>query len=200
MNSTVVPIGSDFRVLHPAELGMKHIMIDLETMSTKKNAAIMAIGAIAFDIETGRTGEEFYQKVDLKSCERWGLHFEADTVYWWLEQQQSVREEMSRDRKELYRVLQDLQGMIGRCAPDVQVWGNGLGFDIIILRSAYEAIFKNTPWHHTKERDVRTLVSLLPEVKADTAFRGLKHHPLADCRHQIEYCSEIYRQLKRNRA
>ena len=47
---------------------MKHIMLDLETMSTASNAAIVAIGAVEFEPETGKLGREFYCNVSLASC------------------------------------------------------------------------------------------------------------------------------------
>jgi DNA polymerase III epsilon subunit-like protein len=34
---------------------MQHIMIDLETLSTRPDAAILSIGAVFFDIETSST-------------------------------------------------------------------------------------------------------------------------------------------------
>ena len=47
----------------PDNLG--HLMLDLETMGTKTlTAPVMSIGAVEFDILTGRTGREFYIVVD----------------------------------------------------------------------------------------------------------------------------------------
>ena len=40
---------------------MKHIMVDLETLSSKNNAAIASIGAIEFNPETGKQGQSFYE-------------------------------------------------------------------------------------------------------------------------------------------
>ena len=45
-----------------------HLMLDLETMGTKSNSAIISIGAVEFDILTGKTGREFYRNVSLQSC------------------------------------------------------------------------------------------------------------------------------------
>ena len=39
---------------------MKQLMVDLETLSTRPDAAIIAIGAVYFDKVTGETGDEFY--------------------------------------------------------------------------------------------------------------------------------------------
>ena len=40
---------------------------DLETMGTKPDAAITAIGAVAFDLKSKTLGKEFYVVVDLAS-------------------------------------------------------------------------------------------------------------------------------------
>lgn len=69
----------------------KHLMLDLETMSNKGNAAIVSIGAVAFEPSTGELGPEFYLTVDLVSCEKLGLHIDADTVLWWMKQSSEAR-------------------------------------------------------------------------------------------------------------
>ena len=42
----------------------ENVMIDLETLSTESNAAILSIGAVMFDKEG--LGETFYQIVDFR--------------------------------------------------------------------------------------------------------------------------------------
>ena len=37
----------------------KHIMIDIETLSTAKNAVVLSIGAVHFDPKTGVIVDEF---------------------------------------------------------------------------------------------------------------------------------------------
>ena len=44
-----------------------HIMIDLETLSTRAHATILSIGAVKFNIQDG-IFEEFYINVDAKTC------------------------------------------------------------------------------------------------------------------------------------
>lgn len=47
---------------------MQDVMLDLETMGTDANAAIIAIGAVEFDIQNGEIGERFYAVIDLESA------------------------------------------------------------------------------------------------------------------------------------
>ena len=44
------------------EILFSHLMLDLETMGTKSNSAIISIGAVEFDILTGKTGKRILQK------------------------------------------------------------------------------------------------------------------------------------------
>mgnify|MGYP002792717163 CR=1 FL=1 len=39
---------------------MKHIMVDIETLSTAVNAAVLSIGAVEFDPMSGKIEREFY--------------------------------------------------------------------------------------------------------------------------------------------
>ncbi|MFA5379904.1 MAG: 3'-5' exoribonuclease, partial [Dehalococcoidia bacterium] len=43
------------------------VSLDLETMGNGPDAAIIAIGAVEFSLETGLLGQEFYEVVDLES-------------------------------------------------------------------------------------------------------------------------------------
>ena len=64
----------------------QNLMIDLETLGTKPNSAILSIGAVYFDKDG--LGEEFYANVDLQDSIDSGFDIDASTVYWWLSQYQ----------------------------------------------------------------------------------------------------------------
>ena len=62
------------------------LMIDLETLATSPDAAILTIGAVKFDpfgddIKDPKC-EKFYVRVDLDSCDRIGLVTTDDTIAW----------------------------------------------------------------------------------------------------------------------
>src|SRR5258706_9274955 len=80
---------------------LNHLMVDLETMSSDMDAAIVAIGAVLFDIEGPMLVAEdidagavncFYTNVDLASSMRLGLKPNASTIMWWLKQSQAARD------------------------------------------------------------------------------------------------------------
>ncbi|MGO2306000.1 MAG: 3'-5' exonuclease [Providencia sp.] len=178
----------------------KHLMVDLETMSNKGNAAIVSIGAVAFEPSTGEIGPTFYTVVDLKSCERAGLHIDADTVLWWMKQSAEARAAIVADGDDLFITLLSF-GVFSRevLTDDVQVWGNGVDFDNVILRNAYGAVGLDPFWKFYNNRDVRTIVELGRNAGIDPKktlqFEGEQHNALADAIHQAKYVSIIHQHL-----
>lgn len=177
-----------------------HVMVDLETMGRDSNATIVSIGAVEFDINTGETGKEFYTKVDLQSCLEKGLTVNGPTIEWWLMQNEKARMAVAVGQgKNISQVLYEFKLFIEELgANTVQIWGNGVSFDIVILTEAYRACKLKEPWNFRCERDVRTLVSFAPEVKEHYPSMGTEHHPIDDCKYQIGYCTAIWEKLNRS--
>jgi len=183
---------------YPTYKKLGHLMLDLETMGNGSNSSIVSIGAVEFDIETGETGREFYQKIGLQSCLDVKLIVNASTIYWWMQQSEKARMELVKGGENIYLVLQAFRVFTLELG-DFQIWGNGARFDIGILEDAYKACaYIETPWNFRNERDVRTLVSFAPKIKEHYPFTGVEHHPIDDCKHQIGYCSAIWNKLNKD--
>ena len=162
-------------------------MLDLETMGTKSNSAIISIGAVEFDILIGKTGREFYRNVSLQSCISLGLIVDADTIMWWMEQSQAARKSLTEG--EVISINQALVDFREFCNKEYQIWGNSARFDLGLMQDAYNKANIDIPWDFRKEKCVRTLVSFNPEVKKNLDFKGTAHNALAECYHQIKYCN-----------
>ena len=184
----------------------KHLMIDLETMGNKPDSAIVAIAAVPFDIVTGAVCDAvFYEVVDLRSSAEHGGKIDADTVLWWLDKSDAARKEITNSEKAITLpvALIALSTFISECCDDgVRVWGNGVCFDNVILRSAYENCGMAPPWKHWHDRDVRTIVELGRHAgidpKIDMPFVGDAHNALDDTRHQVKYVTAIHQHLFKN--
>jgi len=178
------------RVMHTP---FSHLMVDIETMGTKSNSAIISIGAVEFDINTGNTGREFYRNISLKSSVDLGLNIDASTVMWWMSQSDEARKSLSKE--EPISIKQALLDFSEFCNKEYQIWGNSASFDLGIMADAYAKTHFDIPWDFRKERCVRTLVSFKPEIKKQLEFNGTAHNALADCYHQIKYCSKTWLSL-----
>jgi len=173
------------------------IMLDLETMGNKSNTAIVSIGVVEFNLETGETGREFYKVIDLQSCLDIGLKVQASTIYWWLQQSEVARKRICKKGEDLRSVLVAFNTWMLDCVDKVKIWGNGARFDIGILEDAYAAYSLKTPWYFRSEMDVRTLIAFKPEIKATYPMIGVEHDPIDDCKHQIGYCVETWKAINK---
>lgn len=66
------------------------IMLDLETLGLSDSPVITQLAAVAFDITTGESFDEFSVFIDAKSCIEKGLKIDGSTVEWWLKQDERV--------------------------------------------------------------------------------------------------------------
>lgn len=171
---------------------MTHVMLDLETMGTSSNAAIVAIGAVEFNPVTGELGDIFYEIVDLNSSVENGGVIEADTVLWWLKQGDAARAQLHGPAECLISVLVRFAEWI---PPGSFVWGNGAGFDNVVLANAYKAQKMSVPWDFRNDRCYRTMKALAPNVKMQRT--GTAHSAIGDAVSQANHLMEIYKELDR---
>lgn len=170
---------------------MLDVMLDLETMGAGPTAAIIAVGAVQFDPAAGTLGDEFYAVVDLQSSVAAGLHIDPSTVLWWLRQSDEARAAVTEPGSPLADVLRDFAGWLPAGA---RVWGNGAGFDNVVLASAYRAVGMRTPWSYRDDRCYRTLRALNPDV--EYARSGTAHNALHDARSQARHALELLAYLR----
>jgi len=168
------------------------VMLDLETMGNGPDAAIVAIGAVAFDIETAAISPRgFYKRVTLDSAAKKGGAIDASTVIWWLQQAQEARAELVNaglEREHIIDALADFADWIRfeAAGQDSRVWGNGAAFDNVILRSAYQRCGLGAPWNYWNDRCYRTIKGLYGrDIKIERT--GVHHHGLADAEAQAAH-------------
>ena len=171
---------------------MNNIMIDIETLGTQPGSVLLSISAIRFDIETGQYSDTFYEKISLNDCLKKGLKIDGDTLKWWAKQDKNVFIDQLSGGEKLSKVLGSLSKFITKMD---YVWGNSNRFDLGHIEFCYQLLNQSIPWRFSKERDVRTLVSFAPYIKEEMEFKGDKHNPIDDCKHQIRYCYEIWKKL-----
>ena len=177
-----------------------HIMLDLETMGNGSNAAIVAIGAVQFNPFTGVLGAEFEEVVNLNSSAYYG-EMDASTVQWWLSQSEEARQIFLKDtpKATLKNALIELNEWLGQFGEprDICVWGNGSGFDNVILTNAYKACRIKPNFSHWNDRDCRTIVDMGKSIlgidpKSTLVREGTHHSALDDAKFQAKYVSEIW--------
>jgi exodeoxyribonuclease VIII len=165
-------------------------MLDLETLSTRKNAAIVQIAAIAFDPRDGRiesinTGRP--RAFNAFVIDREG-HIDPKTVAWWMQQKPaaSLGKKIETTGVLLDEALRDLKDWYEEQDAEA-VWSHGATFDIAIIEQRCAEIGRPVPWHYRHPRDTRTLFALAPGgMPAVPGNPELTHDALYDCEIQIK--------------
>jgi hypothetical protein len=181
-------------------------MADLETLDTKDSAIVPEVSVVAFDILTGKFLGEYTAFIDIDEQSREGRTVSASTLQFWLTQSDYARsiqvEGMNKSQSiakvmlGLKKFMQDICATYSENLPEAPyIWGNGIKFDLGKLTSLYECRGYDVPWAFWAERDVRTLVDLMPEAKKEQEFIGVPHYGLDDCKHQIRYLTRIYQEI-----
>lgn len=165
---------------------MTNLMLDLETFSTRPNAAIRSIGACVFDHE-GVLAKFYVNIRDVVG------DVDPNTVEWWASQPKEARDALEIDTKWLDDALADFTLWLPEPANQCLIWGNGADFDNVILASAFDARARALPWKFYNNRCYRTVKNLFPIAKMDR--KGTKHNALDDAISQAEHLIAIRNRL-----
>lgn len=177
----------------PSELE-DNISLDIETLSTRTNAAVVEVGVIKFRKTNSTltiTDAAIYNiPVRLYSNQEF-YHIDPSTIEWW-------HNASGRDLYNLPGTLSDLSlrehidklGHLMRTRfTGANYFTRGM-FDLPILANlipSYDPLAKDFRCHH----DVRTLHSI-PSIKAATPKPLNNHNALVDAMHNIEVIAEAY--------
>ena len=171
---------------------MKELMLDIEAVDTRPNAAILQIGACYFDRNTGKIGKTFSINIDLKSCIEKGLTVSGDTLYWWFEQSDEARISMTKKpRGKIETALNKFKTFTkeAKC-----IWCHAT-YDFPIVNNAM-IVCGIKPMNFLIARDIRTVTDLANVKLKDFKREGVHHTALDDCIFQVEYVTTAVNKLK----
>lgn len=174
------------------------VMLDLETLSSQPDAAIISIGACTFRTDgTAMTADErklFTISIDMVSSQRAGGHVDAGTIRWWLQQSDAARAAVTGSNSANVAVaLQMFRSWLLEIGP-ARIWGNGAGFDNIILRQAYQRLQMEAPWGFYQDRCYRTLKNLRGEIQFTRM--GIAHSALDDAVSQAMHAERLFAAMR----
>ena len=139
---------------------MNYCMIDLETLSTKSDAAILSIGCAIFnDKEVIDSGGWALAPASIHG------HIDPATIQWWAKSDKDgVREYSFSGQLTSLTAAFELKTMVAKHNAS-QVWAKDPDFDVVILRNWWDRVGKNEgvhlgdfPFSFWNTRSVRTIV------------------------------------------
>ena len=165
------------------------VMIEIETLSSASNAAIVSIGACMFDMTKGADyadpedsflvgiDPEYYTAENTSSVD---FDISARTVKWWSQQSDAAKASLKINQMtDLKQALEHLgvwlfnKGFEKDNTPyekgAARVWAMPSQFDLVILRNAAKHVYGSTndvPWHYRQETDARTYMWTFGDLEA----------------------------------
>lgn len=193
---------------------MKHIMVDIETLSTAVNAVVLSVGAVEFDPMSGEILRKFYHELDLSGQKN--RHIDASTVQWWAKQclvnvdNIELLAKPSSYKEHVPFVLVRLGAFIvGNSThyaereegyEKIALWACDPDFDVAILANLYKEHNLPTPWKYSEPKSVRTVRMLTQIAGMDIPVQEADHNALNDCIRQAKEVSYFIANLQHDGA
>lgn len=172
---------------------MRHIMLDIETLGTKRSSIVLSIGLVAFS--AGGIVDTQYHVLDVNAQERVGRTIDAKTVDWWMRQDSRAQKDVvNAARTSVPHTLLDIKSFIDRRLGDGDgVWGNGAAFDNEIVKDLFDKFAMNDPWPFWADRCFRTVKSMrgYRDAVANVDKGSYAHNALNDATYQANCLIEF---------
>lgn len=175
---------------------VRHFMLDLETLGTEADAAVLQVGACAFDPTTGGVLATFEQNVLLADKDQGRI--DPNTLLWWMKQDPAVRAGVFEQGAAVSLSgsmlgLSDWMSNANVAREPVRIWANAPTFDCAIVRACFRRCgLRTNPWSFRDERCHRTLLAIGESMGlARLARLSAAHSALADAVHQAHEASAI---------
>lgn len=173
-------------------------MIDIETLSTENDAAIIAIGAVEFDLDEILQQQMWLIAPDMASGRR-----DNSTLTWWNNQWKEdpvmAQKVWNGTARESDVAAELFNWMVPFREAGHWIWAGPNTFDLAILKTWYKAQNMILPWNWSAGRDLSTLSRIADELGIDysgEAFEGFQaHNPVSDCIKQARRCQIILKAL-----
>lgn len=186
------------------------ITIDLETLATNPNSAIIEIGAVFGDLLHGTCYHGFWLPVYAEeqphrstTISTLMFHEEVLAENVLLRVLNNQRGLAVGYREALVRLAKWVRGIVKRY-PNVQIITNGPEFDAATLATAYAELGGECPWKFRSNQSLRTLKWLVesfigeaPELKEmSEQCNAMLHNGFFDAWKEFKYASMQYRMLR----
>lgn len=164
-------------------------MIDVETLSTLPNAAILQIAAVKFKFKSDDI-EIFCKNILIESSIQHGLAVDKDTIAWWKTKPLNVIKSVTSNAIPIDDAITNFIDFIGPNASTIAFWANGMNMDFPIIESTCRALGIKTPWRYYNLRDARTVYAICNLDWKNYPRIGSYHNGLDDCLTQVKALKE----------
>lgn len=162
----------------------KHIVIDIETLGRRNDAAITQIGIVIADEDFNTLDSYLIQvKPDVwNTCDR---TFTGETLLWWMQQKNTPVSKFPTQIANSYKDLIEKLNYIFRRynTEGTIVWTKG-SRALFCIKGLYEYLNMEIPWKFWQPRDIRTAKELIKDWKV--CENNIAHNALGEVFTELE--------------
>lgn len=182
----------------------EHIVMDLETLGTSADAAILSIGAIALDSRYQLVSYFSAGPISLESNRKAEREVTSGTILWWMQQPAEARDfsfTPDDDCMHLYTALERFCRWADFAYRSKKVWGNGPEFDNVIFERAMYAYLADPTdvlWNYSDNQSLRTARLLDIQLQLSGAWVPpvIPHVALYDAYAEAFYLQDVMTKLR----
>jgi hypothetical protein len=164
-------------------------MIDLETLGTKSDTAVLSLGAVIFNREEILKKQLWH--FNLNEQLKVKRSVTGDTLTWWMNQSESARGVFAKCNTEgilARQFVESFDQFIG--TQKLKVWSNGASFDVPIIENLLCQAGAQIPWKFWDVRCYRTMKAMF-SIEIGVIRDGVAHDALDDAIFQTK-CIQKY--------
>lgn len=175
----------------------EHVMLDLETLGVRNDAAVLSIGMVCFDPYTGLVDRNASLSIYIDLEDPLLGSMDTSTVMWWLKQSDEARAALFVDERWSVRMACDAVAEMVETFGIKYLWSNGPSFDEVILRSMFARAGKKWPFRYNAGRDFRTMLTLAEANGILLHKSPVAHIAVEDAAAQAAQVCTIWRALRK---
>lgn len=170
----------------------KRLMIDFETLSLRKNAVLLCMGAVVFDEQNECLDHKVWHLNLETQSDVLRRHIDPETVLWWMQQSSEAQARVfvpTSERVHIATFLQQLHDLVF-WNEIAEVWSKGPAADAAWLESLCHDMQMKCPISYRAFMDVRTEVRGMPRLEPGPDI--VEHDPVSDCVHQVRELHAVW--------
>lgn len=162
----------------------KHIIIDIETLGRRNDAAITQVGIIPAD-KNFNALDQYLIQVDPNAWYTCSRTFTGETLLWWIQQKNASVSKFPTQIANNYKDLVEKLNYVFRRynTEDSIVWTKG-SMDLFCIKDLYEYFDMDIPWKFWQPRDIRTAKEIIKDWKV--CDNNNTHNALGDALTEVE--------------
>lgn len=171
---------------------MIHVMLDLETWSTRPDALIVSVGAVKFDAEN--IIDRFHVGIDPVNAQgAYNRHIDAKTMLYWLDpkRDEARAKLLALPKIDMFHALDGFVIFCNETPVDQRgsLWGKGATFDNVLSHHAVDQCGLEWPFSHRQDECYRTMANRFPAIEYEQI--GTAHEAIADAESQAIHLQRI---------